>query len=144
MASSHSELCGRIGLGSVGLWLNLPCSSNSTKCVLCCAARESCSAPTLSSRHQISRPIPTSPKPGWFRRSAVPWTSHTDTRWLSLCRVAVPQLVRQQFLNRGVEVIGGGNLGGRRVAGGNDLVAHFQQRFEAGHIGGQQDALRQG
>jgi hypothetical protein len=48
----------------------------------------------------------------------------------SIRGVAAAQLVGQQFLDRRVEIVGGRNLRGRGVAGCNDLVAHFQQRFE--------------
>ena len=64
---SDSELCGCAVLGTVEIWLILRCSSNSTKCALCSAGRESCSAPIPSSRQPISRPTPIPPRLGFFR-----------------------------------------------------------------------------
>lgn len=50
----------------------------------------------------------------------------------------------QQLFDRDVQVVGRGNLRGRGVARRHDLVAYFQQRFKAGHVGGEQDGFRQG
>ena len=81
MAYSASELCGCDGLGSVGIWLILRCSSNSTKCAPYSPARESCSAPIPSSRPPISLPIPRRPRPGCCR----PSSHRAASRRRSLC-----------------------------------------------------------
>ena len=70
MCFASGELCGCDGLGSVGTWLILRCSSNSTRCVPCSAGRESCLAPILSSRQPISHPIPVPSRLGFSKLSA--------------------------------------------------------------------------